>query len=141
VVEQTSLVDAIAQTMIGEWMWKYVRRRRSFGMPEAAAIEMELGRGSDASNGMRHKRWVWLAPYERAVMWSSKQPTSGSALLGKSGRKRECWLENRESCCWLTMSSYDPISPGRQGRRANAQGLRPGVLRQVDPDPNATESP
>jgi hypothetical protein len=40
------------------------------------------------NNGVRHKRWVWLAPYERAVMWSSKQPTSGSALMGgKNGRK------------------------------------------------------
>jgi hypothetical protein len=31
---------------------------------------------------------VWISPYERAILWSSKQPTSGSALMGKSGRKR-----------------------------------------------------
>ncbi|OBT50941.1 hypothetical protein VE04_09653 [Pseudogymnoascus sp. 24MN13] len=80
-VQATSVVDAIAQTMVGEWMFKYVRRRKSFGVPESGALD------SDASNGVRHKRWVWLAPYERAVMWSSKQPTSGSALMGKSGRK------------------------------------------------------
>ena len=91
-VEQTSVVDAIAQTMVGEWMWKYVRRRKSFGLPESPQLEFESGRngGDGASNsGTRHKRWVWLAPYERAIMWSSKQPTSGPALLGKSGRKRE----------------------------------------------------
>ena len=91
-VEQTSVVDAIAQTMIGEWMWKYVRRRKSFGMPESAAAEFERGRNGNENssiNGERHKRWVWLAPYERAVMWSSKQPTSGSALMGKNGRKRK----------------------------------------------------
>ncbi|TAQ84991.1 hypothetical protein B7494_g6682 [Chlorociboria aeruginascens] len=77
----TSVVDAIAQTMVGEWMFKYVRRRKSFGVSEANGLD------GDNGNGARHKRWVWLAPYERAVMWSSKQPTSGSALLGKSGRK------------------------------------------------------
>ncbi|MCJ1308924.1 hypothetical protein MMC25_002579 [Agyrium rufum] len=84
-INRTSVVDAIAQTMIGEWMWKYVRRRKSFGIPESPAVEFEQGKGGD--NGARHKRWVWLAPYERAVMWSTKQPTTGSALLGKSGRK------------------------------------------------------
>ncbi|KAK2625222.1 hypothetical protein QTJ16_005591 [Diplocarpon rosae] len=77
----TSVVEAIAQTMVGEWMYKYVRRRKSFGVPESNGIE------GDSANGARHKRWVWLAPYERAVMWSSKQPTSGSALMGKAGRK------------------------------------------------------
>ncbi|KAI0134618.1 nuclear migration protein [Xylariales sp. AK1849] len=72
------VVDAIAQTMVGEWMFKYVRRRKSFGMPDAKA---------DENSNDRHKRWVWLAPYERAILWSSKQPSSGSALMGKSGRK------------------------------------------------------
>ena len=91
-IDQTSVVDAIAQTMIGEWMWKYVRRRKSFGMPDSPAVEFESGRNgvdNGSANGVRHKRWVWLAPYERAVMWSSKQPTSGSALMGKNGRKRK----------------------------------------------------
>lgn len=86
--QATSVVDAIAQTMVGEWMFKYVRRRKSFGVPEPAGAE------GDNGNGVRHKRWVWLAPYERAVMWSSKQPTSGSALLGKSGRKRKLYLRS-----------------------------------------------
>ncbi|RPB14837.1 hypothetical protein P167DRAFT_483944 [Morchella conica CCBAS932] len=79
-IQQTSVVDAIAQTMVGEWMWKYVRRRKSFGVAESP-------QNDDSAGGQRHKRWVWLAPYERAVMWSSRQPTSGNALLGKSGRK------------------------------------------------------
>ncbi|KAK6813447.1 Meiotic cell cortex C-terminal pleckstrin homology [Aspergillus parasiticus SU-1] len=91
-VQPTSVVDAIAQTMVGEWMFKYVRRRRSFGGVGEAKDNWE-GRNAEevsaniANSGSRHKRWVWLAPYERAVMWSSKQPTSGPALLGKSGRK------------------------------------------------------
>ncbi|KAL7623075.1 hypothetical protein AAE478_006754 [Parahypoxylon ruwenzoriense] len=74
------VVDAIAQTMVGEWMFKYVRRRKSFGVAEGT------GRGEENSND-RHKRWVWLAPYERAILWSSKQPASGTALMGKPGRK------------------------------------------------------
>lgn len=79
--QQTStVVDAIAQTMVGEWMFKYVRRRKSFGVADGG------GRGEENSND-RHKRWVWLAPYERAIMWSSKQPASGNALMGKPGRK------------------------------------------------------
>ena len=87
VVPQTSVVDAIAQTMVGEWMWKYVRRRKSFGIPESPQAEFESGKNS-GDNGSRHKRWVWLAPYDCAIMWSTKQPISGPALLGKSGRKR-----------------------------------------------------
>lgn len=77
--QSTSVVDAIAQTMIGEWMLKYVRRRKSFTVAEHTVKD-------DAGND-RHKRWVWLAPYERAILWSSKQPSSGSALMGKTGRK------------------------------------------------------
>ncbi|KAJ5788127.1 hypothetical protein N7457_003117 [Penicillium paradoxum] len=90
-VQPTSVVDAIAQTMVGEWMFKYVRRRKSFGMGESK--ENWEGKNPDevsahiTNSGVRHKRWVWLAPYEGSIMWSSKQPTSGPALLGKSGRK------------------------------------------------------
>lgn len=78
---QHTVVDAIAQTMVGEWMWKYVRKRKSFGLTDSSAESSKTG---DA----RHKRWVWLSPYERTVMWSTKQPTSNAALLGKNGRTR-----------------------------------------------------
>ncbi|KAK4463964.1 anucleate primary sterigmata protein A [Cladorrhinum samala] len=77
--QSVTVVEAIAQTMVGEWMFKYVRRRKSFGVADS-----KIG---DENSNERHKRWVWLAPYERSILWSSKQPASGSALLGKSGRK------------------------------------------------------
>ncbi len=80
--QASGVVDAIEQTMVGEWMYKYVRRRKSFGAAEST--------GRDDSSNDRHKRWVWLAPYERAILWSSKQPSSNSTLMGKSGRKRRC---------------------------------------------------
>ena len=86
--QQTTVVDAIAQTMVGEWMWKYVRKRTSFGLTEKPEAEFEMSKNGEANSGVRHKRWVWLAPYERTVIWSGKQPTSGPALLGKGGRKR-----------------------------------------------------
>jgi hypothetical protein len=60
-----------------------------------------MGRpGTDGSvnvtgNGVRHKRWVWLSPYERAVMWSTKQPANNNALMGKSGRKRMAFPHSR----------------------------------------------
>ena len=89
-VHPTRVVDAIAQTMVGEWMFKYVRRRRSFGVNESRdGWDGANGNDRVGKSGVRHKRWVWLAPYERSIMWSSKQPTSGPALLGKSGRKRK----------------------------------------------------
>ena len=101
-MQQTSVVDSIAKTMVGEWMYKYVRRRKSFGMgdksndwdPSKPVDELSA---NVTSTSVRHKRWVWLAPYERAVMWSSKQPTSGTALMGKSGRKCEYPLSSFRS--------------------------------------------
>ncbi|KAG5918231.1 hypothetical protein E4U42_006941 [Claviceps africana] len=77
--QTVGVVEAIAQAMVGEWMLKYVRRRKSFSVAEST--------GKDDSSNDRHKRWVWLAPYERSILWSSRQPSSGSALLGKTGRK------------------------------------------------------
>lgn len=106
--ESTSVVDAIAQTMVGEWMWKYVRRRKSFGISESPQVEFDVGRNNGengGSSGVRHKRWVWLAPYERAIMWSSKQPTSGPALLGKTGRKRK-WY----STCLTAWPKFDLVA-------------------------------
>lgn len=89
-VSQTSVVDAIAASMIGEFMWKYVRKRKAFGGPDTPVdVSRAAEEASLASHGVRHKRWVWISPYERAILWSSKQPTSGSALMGKSGRKRK----------------------------------------------------
>jgi hypothetical protein len=90
---QTSVVDAIAAAMIGEFMWKYVRKRKAFGGPETPIdVSRAAEEASLASHGVRHKRWVWISPYERAILWSSKQPTSGLALMGKTGRKRKCTI-------------------------------------------------
>ena len=79
---QYDFVEAMTQTGIGEWMYKYRRGRRSFGM---SSTSVDTNRTSD----VRQKRWLWLSPHEKTVMWSNKQPTSASALMGKPGRKRK----------------------------------------------------
>jgi hypothetical protein len=114
---QTSVVDAIAATMVGEWMWKYVRKRKPFGGPESPAELVRAGEDASVSpsNGVRHKRWVWISPYECSVLWSSKQPTTSSALIGKSGRKRKFILAlgNQVPAKLLTFSdSYNSVRPG-----------------------------
>lgn len=97
--DEHGLIDAIAGTMVGEWMWKYIRKRK-LGVGESAEEFTQMGENGviDISGiGTRHKRWVWLSPYERTIMWDSKQPMTGSALLGKKGRKRKLALHISEA--------------------------------------------
>ena len=51
------VIHSIAQTMIGEFLHKYTRRRVGKGMSDK-----------------RHKRFVWLHPYSRTLYWSSSDP-------------------------------------------------------------------
>lgn len=92
-IEESQLVDSISGTMVGEWMWKYMRKWRSLETESAEGFVARAGdeRGGFAlaSHGARHKRWVCLSPYDRTIMWGNKQPTSGTAALGKKGRKRK----------------------------------------------------
>ena len=83
--DDTPLIDAIATAMVGEWMWKYKQQQqKTFG----GGSNQFADDGSAKQAGTRQKRWVWISPYERTIMWSSKQPIGGAALMGKSGRKR-----------------------------------------------------
>lgn len=51
------MIQAITQTMIGEYLWKYTRK---------------AGRGDMSSN--RHRRFFWVHPYTRTLYWSGKDP-------------------------------------------------------------------
>ena len=82
--QDTTLVDAVASSMVGEVLWKYVQKRKSFGIGESSRDFAEV-RGSH----VRHKRWVWVNPHEQRILWSAKQPMTGAALLGKAARKRK----------------------------------------------------
>ncbi|KAL0937919.1 anucleate primary sterigmata protein a [Colletotrichum truncatum] len=63
------MIQAITQTMIGEYLWKYTRK---------------AGRGEISD--FRHRRYFWVHPYTRTLYWSDRDPaTAGrSELRGKS---------------------------------------------------------
>ncbi|KAK1995699.1 PH domain-containing protein [Colletotrichum falcatum] len=63
------MIQAITQTMIGEYLWKYTRK---------------AGRGE--MSDYRHRRYFWVHPYTRTLYWSDRDPaTAGrSELRGKS---------------------------------------------------------
>ena len=64
--EEMTVVDEIARCMVGEFMYKYVRRRRrgSFTWRRSPARQNAYNDDVEEST-VRHKRWVWLQPYEK----------------------------------------------------------------------------
>lgn len=121
------MIQAITQTMIGEYLWKYTR---------------SAGRGTLSHS--RHKRFFWVHPYTRTLYWSDRDPTTaGRAELraksvaieavrvvtddnpmppglhrkslvivtpGRSlkftaptGQRHETWFNVRKPLCWLYM--------------------------------------
>ncbi|KAL2198783.1 hypothetical protein P885DRAFT_33278 [Corynascus similis CBS 632.67] len=63
------MIQAITQTMIGEYLWKYTRK---------------AGRGEISEN--RHRRYFWVHPYTRTLYWSDRDPSTAgrSELRAKS---------------------------------------------------------
>ncbi|KAF1811385.1 hypothetical protein P152DRAFT_71544 [Eremomyces bilateralis CBS 781.70] len=53
------MIQAITQTMIGEYLWKYTRKAGSANMSEN-----------------RHRRFFWVHPYTRTLYWSEQDPAS-----------------------------------------------------------------
>ena len=60
------MIQAITQTMIGEYLWKYTRK---------------AGRGEMSTN--RHRRFFWVHPYTRTLYWGDQDP----ATAGRGGLK------------------------------------------------------
>jgi hypothetical protein len=60
------MIQAITQTMIGEYLWKYTRK---------------TGRGEMSEK--RHRRYFWMHPYTRTLYWSDEDPSSA----GRAERK------------------------------------------------------
>ncbi|KAI4237910.1 MAG: hypothetical protein LQ349_001477 [Xanthoria aureola] len=59
------MIQAITQTMIGEFLWKYTRK---------------AGRGEMSNN--RHRRFFWVHPYTKTLYWSDRDPsTAGRAEM------------------------------------------------------------
>ncbi|KAI0697045.1 hypothetical protein BC835DRAFT_1339896 [Cytidiella melzeri] len=63
-----TVIHAITQTMIGEFLYKYTRRA--------------IGKGHGER---RHKRFFWVHPYTRTLYWSSADP--GSSNVSESSAK------------------------------------------------------
>ncbi|CAK7270614.1 hypothetical protein SEPCBS119000_004178 [Sporothrix epigloea] len=55
------MIQAITQTMIGEYLWKYTRKTGRSGLSEN-----------------RHRRYFWIHPYTRMLSWSEHGPMPGS---------------------------------------------------------------
>jgi hypothetical protein len=62
-------LPAIMQTMIGEWLYKYVRNR--------------VGQGISANY---HRRFFWLHPYTRILYWCTQEPGTEGEWKAKSGK-------------------------------------------------------
>ena len=64
------IIQAITQTMIGEYLWKYTRTATKSGL---------------SSN--RHRRFFWVHPYTRTLYWSEQDPSTAGKqeLRAKSG--------------------------------------------------------
>jgi hypothetical protein len=63
-----TIIHAITQTMIGEFLYKYTRRA--------------IGKGH---GDKRHKRFFWVHPYTKTLYWSSADP--GSSNVSESSAK------------------------------------------------------
>ncbi|USP77631.1 hypothetical protein yc1106_04905 [Curvularia clavata] len=63
------MIQAITQTMIGEYLWKYTRKT-----------------GREDMSEKRHRRFFWIHPYTRTLYWSDRDPQSAdkSTLKAKS---------------------------------------------------------
>ncbi|EMD35304.1 hypothetical protein CERSUDRAFT_116103 [Gelatoporia subvermispora B] len=82
-----TVIHAITQTMIGEFLYKYTRNR--------------LGKGHGSS---RHKRFFWVHPYTRTLYWSSSDP--GSSNVSESSAK-SAYIEGVRS-----VLDPNPMPPG-----------------------------
>ncbi|KAL2812586.1 anucleate primary sterigmata protein A [Aspergillus granulosus] len=97
------MIQAITQTMIGEFLWKYTRR----------AVSGEI-------SNTRHRRYFWVHPYTRTLYWSEQDPQSA----GKSEiRTKSVYIEavrvvpdDNPYPPGLHCKSLEVVSPGRRIR-------------------------
>ncbi|KAI9036501.1 putative nuclear migration protein (ApsA) [Aspergillus affinis] len=61
------MIQAITQTMIGEFLWKYTRK----------AVSGEI-------SNTRHRRYFWVHPYTRTLYWSEHDPQSAGKTEGRT---------------------------------------------------------
>ena len=95
------MIQAITQTMIGEFLWKYIRR---------------AGRG-ELSN-TRHRRYFWVHPYTRTLYWSLQDPQAAGAkeLKAKSVaiESVRAVVDDNHMPPGLHNRSLEVVTPGRR---------------------------
>uniref|UniRef100_V5GFW7 PH domain-containing protein n=2 Tax=Kalmanozyma brasiliensis (strain GHG001) TaxID=1365824 RepID=V5GFW7_KALBG len=67
-VTDPTIIHAITQTMIGEYMYKYTRK--------------SMGRGGHSDK--RHRRYFWLHPYTKMLYWTISDPGGAKVTEGTS---------------------------------------------------------
>lgn len=105
------MIQAITQTMIGEFLWKYTRK----------AV------GPEMSN-TRHQRYFWVHPYTRTLYWSDQDPQSAgrSELKAKSVAIEAVRVitDDNPYPPGLHRKSLEVVTPGRKLRFTAATSQR-----------------
>ena len=105
------MIQAITQTMIGEYLWKYTRK--------AGGKEMST---------TRHRRYFWVHPYTRTLYWSEHDPqTAGrSELKAKSVKIESVRVVSDDNPMppGLHRKSLEVITPGRVVKFTASTGQR-----------------
>ncbi|RJE24091.1 hypothetical protein PHISCL_03580 [Aspergillus sclerotialis] len=97
------MIQAITQTMIGEFLWKYTRKTVTGDM-----------------SSTRHRRYFWVHPYTRTLYWSEHAPQSaGKAELKTKSVPIEAVrvvADDNPYPPGLHCRSLEVVSPGRRVR-------------------------
>ncbi|KAJ5221982.1 uncharacterized protein N7469_010869 [Penicillium citrinum] len=97
------MIQAITQTMIGEFLWKYTRKT-----------------GSGNMSSTRHRRYFWVHPYTRTLYWSDQDPqTAGKSQLKTKSVPIEAvkvLADDNPYPPGLHCRSLEVVSPGRRVR-------------------------
>jgi Meiotic cell cortex C-terminal pleckstrin homology len=95
------MIQAITQTMIGEFLWKYTRKP---GRPEMS--------------NTRHRRYFWIHPYTRTLYWSEQDPQAagGRELKAKSVAIESVRVVSDDNHMppGLHRKSLEVVTPGRK---------------------------
>lgn len=105
------MIQAITQTMIGEFLWKYTRKA-----------------GSKEMSATRHRRYFWVHPYTKTLYWSDSDPqTAGrSELKVKSVQIESVRVISDDNPMppGLHRKSLEVTTPGRKVRFTASTGQR-----------------
>jgi len=95
------MIQAITQTMIGEYLWKYTRKT-----------------GRNETSNSRHRRFFWVHPYTRTVYWSDRDPSnSGKDMMKAKSMPIEAVrviTDDNTSPPGLHRKSIVILTPGRE---------------------------